>query len=236
MSRHPNMSGHEIRCRKTGKALAMKIGGGHCVCPEGQCSEESYQNPNAAQATDFFTPGDKPPLAPASRSPTKGVNIILAPFTDAQVANLDAYQQSWRFHPFTCPNRGDGKHGTHAVDLGTLVPTTSVYGWICPYCDYTQNWAHAFMVEPVQPNPVHITPAMIKHMVDRFLWWKLPANFSPDAGITFKAEYNEHTAHPMKHEPTGTNLFDATQAYEMVQHMVSGGLPPPDIHRDGVPR
>jgi len=65
----------------------------------------------------------------------------------------------------------------------------------------------------------------IKHMVDRFLSWKLPATFSPDAGISFKATYNEHTAHPMKHEPSGTNLFTATQAEEMVRHMISG-LPP----------
>lgn len=62
----------------------------------------------------------------------------------------------------------------------------------------------------------------IKHMVNRFLSWKLPANFSPDAGISFKADYNEHTAHPAKHEPTGTNLFDATQATEMVRYMIEG--------------
>lgn len=229
------MSVHAIKCRKTGKVLAVSIGGGWCVCPEGQCSEESYHNPNAAQTTDFFTPGSKPSgLAPPNKPGMKatlrsrhlGRNSILAPFTVAQVVNLDAYQQSWRFHPFTCPNRGDGKHGTNAVDLGALVPTTSVHGWICPYCDYTQNWAHAFMAEPHPPNPVHISPEMIKHMADRFLGWKLPAGFHPDAGITFKAEYNEHTAHPMKHEPTGTNLFDATQAYAMVQHMVAGGMPP----------
>jgi outer membrane receptor for ferrienterochelin and colicin len=62
----------------------------------------------------------------------------------------------------------------------------------------------------------------IKYMVNRFLGWKLPSNFRPDAGISFKAEFNEHTAHPMKHEPTGTNLFDAQQAEAMVQYMVEG--------------
>lgn len=67
-----------------------------------------------------------------------------------------------------------------------------------------------------------MTEAQIKHMVDRFLGWKLPENFSPDAGITFKATFNEHTAHPMKHEPTGTNLFDATQAEAMVRYMTDG--------------
>jgi hypothetical protein len=65
-------------------------------------------------------------------------------------------------------------------------------------------------------------PNQIKHMVDRFLSWKLPENFRPDAGISFKATFNEHTAHPMRHEPSGTNLFDATQAEEMVRHMIDG--------------
>lgn len=41
-------------------------------------------------------------------------------------------------HPFTCPNRGDHPH--MAGDKGVLVPT--VRGWICPFCNYTQNWAH----------------------------------------------------------------------------------------------
>ena len=62
----------------------------------------------------------------------------------------------------------------------------------------------------------------IKHIVDRFLSWKLPENFRPDAGISFKATFNEHTDHPMKHEPTGTNLLDATQAEAMVRYMVDG--------------
>ena len=67
-----------------------------------------------------------------------------------------------------------------------------------------------------------MTDAQIKHMVDRFLGWKLPENFSPDGGVSFKKTFNEHTAHPMKHEPSGTNLFDATQADAMVRHMIEG--------------
>ena len=65
-----------------------------------------------------------------------------------------------------------------------------------------------------------MTEAQIKHMVDRFLNWKLPENFTPDAGISFKASYNENTPFPAKHEPTGTNLFDAQQAEAMVRHMI----------------
>lgn len=62
----------------------------------------------------------------------------------------------------------------------------------------------------------------IKHMVNRFLGWRLPETFSPDAGISFKAEFNEHTQWPMRHEPIGTNLFDYEEAEAMVRHMVEG--------------
>ena len=62
----------------------------------------------------------------------------------------------------------------------------------------------------------------IKYMVDRFLGWRLPDSFNPDAGISFKAHFNENTAHPMKHEPTGTNLFDATQAEAMIRYLIDG--------------
>lgn len=64
----------------------------------------------------------------------------------------------------------------------------------------------------------------IKHMVDRFLGWKLPENFNPDGGVSFpKKMFNEHTTpHPMKYEPIGTNLLDAEQATAMVRHMIEG--------------
>jgi len=62
----------------------------------------------------------------------------------------------------------------------------------------------------------------IKYMVERFLQWRLPDNFNPDGGISFKPTFNEHTTHPMKAEPVGTNLFDYTQAEAMVRHMVEG--------------
>lgn len=67
-----------------------------------------------------------------------------------------------------------------------------------------------------------MTEEQIKHMVDRFLAWRLPENFSPDAGITFKRMFNEHTTHPMRHEPTGTNLLDADQATKMIRHLIDG--------------
>src|SRR5271168_2436642 len=68
--------------------------------------------------------------------------------------------------------------------------------------------------------------ALVKHMVNRFLEWRLPEHFSPDAGISFNPKYNaEFNAArgkpPARHQPMGTNLFDATQAEEMVRYMLS---------------
>ena len=72
-----------------------------------------------------------------------------------------------------------------------------------------------------------ITDEQIKHMVQRFLSWRLPEHFSPDAGISFTPEFNvEYNAArglpPQRHTPVGTNLFDANQAEEMVRYMVEG--------------
>ena len=67
--------------------------------------------------------------------------------------------------------------------------------------------------------------SQIKRMVDRFLSWKLPDDFAPDGGISFNRTFNEHTAHPMKHEPSGTNLFNVHQAEAMVRHMLEQEQP-----------
>jgi hypothetical protein len=54
----------------------------------------------------------------------------------------------------------------------------------------------------------------IKEMVDRFLAWQLPKDFSPDAGITFTPSPHPHGW------PTGTNLFTAAQAKAMLWHLL----------------
>jgi DNA repair exonuclease SbcCD ATPase subunit len=65
---------------------------------------------------------------------------------------------------------------------------------------------------------------MLAEMVNRFLGWKLPEDFSPDCGISFKRRFNEHTAHPMKNEPIGTNLLDAIQTKAMLEHVAGPAL------------
>ena len=62
-------------------------------------------------------------------------SIKKAPFTKEQVEKLNAYQAEGRMHPFTCVCSGSPP----------LVATEE--GWICNQCDYTQDWAHDFMIE-----------------------------------------------------------------------------------------
>ncbi|WP_234836512.1 hypothetical protein [Sinorhizobium meliloti] len=88
-------------------------------------------------------------------------------FTADEVANLGKHQTGGQFHPFTCANRGDGNHRAAYGDLGALIPT--VRGWICPFCDYTQDWAHGFMkAEPAGLN-------LAQSLEDRALYSSHPA-------------------------------------------------------------
>ena len=66
----------------------------------------------------------------------------------------------------------------------------------------------------------------IKTMVSKFLGWRLPESFRPDAGISFEPEYSKEFMAklgkpPMRHEPVGTNLFDADQATKMFEYCAS---------------
>lgn len=77
--------------------------------------------------------------------------------------------------------------------------------------------------------------AQINHMVDRFLGWNLPEDFSPDAGISFEPTYNKGTPYEARHRPIGTNLLNADQAKAMVRHMLEGlpsPTPPPRDERE----
>ena len=59
----------------------------------------------------------------------------------------------------------------------------------------------------------------IEYMVGRFLNWKLPENFRPDAGISYT---RPNYAPEVDARPSGTNLLDATQADAMVRFMIDG--------------
>jgi hypothetical protein len=61
---------------------------------------------------------------------------VSVPFTDDQVASLNAYQEAESCHPFTC-----GTDGCQAVLRAERD------GWRCPSCDCRQGWAHRFMAD-----------------------------------------------------------------------------------------
>lgn len=63
---------------------------------------------------------------------------------------------------------------------------------------------------------------LVPMLVDRFLGWKLPDDFAPDCGITFKRESDyEHPVYGRtKYEPVGTNLLTAVQATAMFEHLL----------------
>lgn len=62
---------------------------------------------------------------------------IVAPWTEDQVRSLNARQRREDVHPFTCG---------HCDFKLPLFATTK--GWECQslLCDYTQDWAHDFMM------------------------------------------------------------------------------------------
>jgi hypothetical protein len=73
------------------------------------------------------------------------LNVIEAPFTPAQVESLNGFQSSGVFHPFTCGNDNCPGKGRNFINLDILEATEQ--GWVCPSCDYTQDWAHNFMAD-----------------------------------------------------------------------------------------
>lgn len=60
----------------------------------------------------------------------------------------------------------------------------------------------------------------LERMVSRFLCWKLPKDFAPDAGILFTPSEHQAHAYDTPHWPVGTNLLTATQAREMLCHVL----------------
>lgn len=61
------------------------------------------------------------------------------------------------------------------------------------------------------------TKLLLDEMVNRFLCWRLPQDFAPDAGISF-THYTDPT---WTHDnwPIGTNLFNDPQARAMLAHV-----------------
>ena len=65
------------------------------------------------------------------------MTMVRAPWTSREVDALNRFQRLGFVHEFTCPNN-------HDTADHTLVATYK--GWICPHCDYRQDWAHDIML------------------------------------------------------------------------------------------
>jgi hypothetical protein len=61
---------------------------------------------------------------------------IEPPWAESIVDALNEFQRAGAMHPFTC-----GQDSHHV-----LIATRD--GWVCPYDDYTQKWAHLSMTWP----------------------------------------------------------------------------------------
>lgn len=70
-------------------------------------------------------------------SPGANGTARVAPWSDEQVAALNIWQGLGYVHEFTCPNTHDGTRVLHATRDG----------WVCPSCDYRQDWAYYAMLD-----------------------------------------------------------------------------------------
>lgn len=78
---------------------------------------------------------------------------------------LNRYHLLGQGHPFTCANR-DGHVAIGGIDAGLLVATNE--GWVCPCCEYRQDWAWAFMAET--PSPYRSLQEQPQHPRSLELW------------------------------------------------------------------
>lgn len=98
-------------------------------------------------------------------------------------------------------------------------PSSCFAEWM-PYQQGQAAKTEALEAKLIAPKAAGLT--VTDEMVSRFLSWRLPADFSPDCGISFKGEsdYDHPQFGRTKHEPTGTNLLHAGQARAMLEHVL----------------
>lgn len=83
----------------------------------------------------FFDEVEKP-VEKVERWKVKNpMESIKSPWTEEQVILLNRFQNTANVHPFTC---------LICHDTNLFARTD---GWICPNCDYTQNWAMSLMMD-----------------------------------------------------------------------------------------
>lgn len=77
--------------------------------------------------------------------------VTKAPWSAEEVAALNAFQAAGQFHPLTCGLEHDD-HDPIPMRAPDNVLVATPDGWRCPHygCKYTQDWAPAFMFEPIE--------------------------------------------------------------------------------------
>jgi hypothetical protein len=79
---------------------------------------------------------------------------IFAPFTPEQVRNLNGYQESGAYHPYTCRSGCRVKVEGYE-DAASLLAEEK--GLVCPVCGHVQAWAWEFTGGELWKNTM-ITP------------------------------------------------------------------------------
>jgi hypothetical protein len=92
----------------------------------------------------------------------------------------------------------------HALEMALRTP--NITGYVGVLAAATAYQAHITGQQAARPD--------VGQMVNRFLGWKLPSDFAPDAGISFAP-----STHPLGW-PTGTNLLAADQARAMFEYVL----------------
>lgn len=93
--------------------------------------------------------------------------------------------------------------------------------------DAVTHWNRRAAVAALsKPEPVQEREALARAMADKLMCWKLPADFSPDCGISFKREsdYEDPEYGRTKYKPTGTNLLTHQQAVAMLLEIMPAKL------------
>lgn len=93
---------------------------------------------------------------------------LKTPFTKKEIDKLNEYQSNPNYHPYTCLNDGDKVHIDYEfqkrhpgedydeyikkekakgipypeMEFNETILVATENGWVCPVCNYTQNWAN----------------------------------------------------------------------------------------------
>jgi hypothetical protein len=128
---------------------------------------------------------------------------------DRKIAKLDVFKRSDTFKALPADQAGLLEAQQRYMQQYSRVLWKRIQLWDLPPGEVVDTALNSQIAAPVAAQP-----AVTDEMVSRFLGWRLPDDFAPDGGVTFT-----RPLHPNNY-PTGTNLFTATQAQKMLEHVI----------------